>query len=327
MKKSFILCASLLVTAGFAAAQTCSMPNEVPAAQRSGIEQTVSRLNQAVITGDANTIRSASIPTVAQAFDSVQATIQQMQPQVSGGRSEIDQIYLLNQDQAGAADAQFYCGIVNDPTKVHVVFQLAKLPQGVYAFAMSNITGGKAPYRVSYVLQQSGGQWQVAGFFPKPVEAAGHDGLWYWTTARSYKGKSENHDAYLYLVTAQDLLQPVGFMTSSNNLDKLFQEEQAAAQPDIPGDKPVAFAGPDGKSYQLTQMFPTTDDKGNLVLVVKYGVPDISNTDTAFASNQALAKGLVQKYPELKQAFLSLVPRATAPNNQDFGSEFKMSDL
>ncbi|GAC1647559.1 MAG: hypothetical protein NVS9B15_06090 [Acidobacteriaceae bacterium] len=303
------------------------MPAEIPDAQRGAIEQTALRLDQAVVSGDANTIRTSAIPTVAQSFDAISAALQQMQPQVSGGKAQVVTEYVLNQDQPGSVDAQFYCGIVNDASRVHVAFQIPKLPQGVYSFIMTDITGGKTPYRVSYVLQQSGGQWQVAGFFPKPLEAGGHDGGWYWKQARDYKAKNQNHDAYFYLLTAQDLLQPVGFMSSTNNLDKLFQEQQGVAQPDIPADKPVTFATPDGKSYQLTQMFPTTDDKGNLVLVVKYAVPDISNTGAAFQANQAIAKALVQKYPELKLAFGSIVPRATAPNNQDFGSEFKTADL
>ncbi len=321
--------AGLLTVA--AAAQTCAMPGEMSASDKSTLAETANRLNQAVITGDASALRAAAIPSIAQAFETVANTVNQVHAQVSGGQSTVDLEYGLNQDQPGTSNAEFYCGVLNDPdpTHVHVVFSIPNLPNGQYAFVMTNVTGGRTPYRISYVFQQDAGQWKLAGFYPKPMSAAGHDGDWYWRQARDFKAKNQNRVAYLYLLTAQDLLQPVGFMTSTNNLDKLFTEQQAAHPADIPVDpsKPVTFTAPDGKTYQLTQMFPTTDDQGNLVLVVKYAVPDVSNGAAMLASNQALANALVQKYPELKPAFASLVPRATAPSGPDFGSEFKMADL
>ncbi len=326
LKRLPLLLAALTVTLA-AAAQTCTMPSELAPADKSALDQATNRLNQAVIGGDTNTLRTTAIPSIAQAFDGVSNAVNQVHPQVVGAQSSVDAEYILDQDKPGADTSDFYCGVLNDTDRVHVVFSIPKLPQGKYAFVMSDVTGGRTPYRISYVFQQDGGQWRLAGFYPKPIEAAGHDGGWYWKQARDYKSKSENHDAYLFLLTAQDLLQPVGFMTSTNNLDKLFNEQQAAQQPDIPVDKPVTFSSPDGKSFQLSQMFPTTDDKGNLVLVVKYAVPDVSNTGAMFQQNQSLANALVRKYPEYKQAFASIVPRATTANGQDFGSEFKTSDL
>jgi len=311
----------------FAAAETCTTPAEMSPADKSALDQAADRFNQAFLRGDTNALRAAAIPSIAQQFDAVTKAVTQAQPQVQGGQSKTVAEYLLNQDQAVSGNADFYCGVLNDPNRIHVAFSIPNLPRGNFAFVMTEITGGRTAYRVSYVLQQDGGQWKLAGFFPKPAQAAGRDGVWYWKQARDYKSKNENHNAWFYLLTAQDLLQPVGFMTSTNNLDKLFNEQQAIQPKDVPTDKPATFTGPDGKNWQLTEMFPTTDDKGNLVLVVKYAVPDVSNPAQMFQSNQAVANALTQKYPELKQAFASLVPRATAPNGQDFGSEFKVGDL
>ncbi|HEY0564589.1 MAG TPA: hypothetical protein VGC88_03340 [Terriglobales bacterium] len=314
-----------------AIAEQCSTPTELSAADKSAIDQAVGRFNQSVIAGDANGLKANAIPAVAGAFDQIAGTIQQMQTQVAGAHSDVTFEYLLTQDNKDTVDAKFYCGTF-DPGKVansqevRVSFEIPKLPPGQYAFAISEVTGGRTPYKISYVLQQEGGQWKLAGFYPKPAQAAGHDGVWFWKQARDFKAKGQTHDAWFYLTTAQDLLQPVGFIDTTN-LDKLFQEQSQIQPPDVPVDKPVTFTSSDGKSFTLNQMFTTTDDKGNLVLVVKYAVPDISNTGAAFQQNQALASALVQKYPEFKQAFASLVPRATAPTGQDFGSEFKMSDL
>ena len=325
--KRLALLAGVALLGAAAAAETCTMPSDMSAEQKSALEQVASRMDQAVISGDANTLRAAAIPSIAQAFDKVADSVNQVHTQVTGGQSTVGLAYALGQDQQGTVNAEFYCGVLNDPGRVHVVFSIPSLPPGTYAFVMTEVTGGKTPYNISYVFQQEGGQWKMAGFYPKPLEAAGHDGLWYWQQARTDKTKGQTHNAYLFLLTAQDLLQPVRFMTSTTNLDKLFNEQQAAQPPDVPVDKPVTFAAPDGKSYQLTQMFPTTDDKGNLVLVVKYAVPDVSNGGAMFQQNQALANALVAKYPELKPSFASVVPRATAPSGQDFGSEFKMADL
>jgi hypothetical protein len=176
------------------------------------------------------------------------------------------------------------------------------------------------------VLQQDAGQWKLAGMVAKPEAVGGHDGLWYWTQARQAKAQGHNHVAWFYLITAQQLLQPVDFI-STTNLDKLFSEEQAVQPQDVPVDKPVTFTAANGQTWQILQMFTTADDKNNLVLVVKYSVPDVSNTGAAFNNNTTLANQLVQKYPEYRNAFASIVTRATAPNGQDFGTEVKMSDI
>jgi hypothetical protein len=51
----------------------------------------------------------------------------------------------------------------------------------------------------------------------------------------------------------------------------------------------------------------------DLDLIVKYQVADVSNTNQAYQSNVAVAKALVAKYPELRDAFAGVVARAVEP--------------
>jgi hypothetical protein len=108
-------------------------------------------------------------------------------------------------------------------------------------------------------------------------------------------------------------------------LDKLYDETQQVAPKDMPTAGPVDnVIG--GQTFRLLQVFPVP--VGNdLDLVVKYQVADISNTTQVFDQNMKLIKGIVTKYPELRQAFAAVVARAVAPSGQDYGSLLPMSQI
>ena len=65
----------------------------------------------------------------------------------------------------------------------------------------------------------------------------------------------------------------------------------------------------------------------DLDLVVKYQVPDISDTNQTFQDNMTVIKGIVAKYPELRDAFAAVVARAVNPAGQDYGSLLPMSQI
>jgi len=81
-------------------------------------------------------------------------------------------------------------------------------------------TGVEHPQQISLLLQNDGGPgaagWKLAGFFTRPMTAAGHDGVWYWTAARNYAQKKQDWNAYFYYQTAAFLLNPVDFMSGPN---------------------------------------------------------------------------------------------------------------
>jgi hypothetical protein len=176
------------------------------------------------------------------------------------------------------------------------------------------------------VLQNLGGRWLLAGYYPKPSEAAGHDAAWYVQQARHYKQQGEMHNAWFYYVLAWEIYSPVDFM-SSLQLDKLSNEIQAARPAGVPASDPVPLTASNGRTYNLTQEFAVPDDHGQLSLVVKYGAADVSNTAQAFQDNTAVMQALVARYPELRQAFSGIVARATTASGQDYGTLLAMKDI
>ena len=93
----------------------------------------------------------------------------------------------------------------------------------------------------------------MAGLYPRPLTAAGHDGLWYWTQARQMVARKEPWNAWLYLQEAEALSQPAGFV-QSGHLEKLHTEATSAAPPPlsegISPDVPLVVKAKDGAEYR-----------------------------------------------------------------------------
>jgi len=81
-----------------------------------------------------------------------------------------------------------------------------------------------------------------------------------------------------------------------------------------------------GQTYKLSQVFPVLVGQ-ELDLVIKYDVPDISNSTQIFQQNMNVIKGFVTKYPEVRSAFEAVVARAVNPQGQDYGSLLPMKDI
>jgi hypothetical protein len=64
-----------------------------------------------------------------------------------------------------------------------------------------------------------------------------------------------------------------------------------------------------------------------LSLVLRYSAADISNTAKVHEDNRALIKAYVDRYPEYREAFVSVVARAVEPSGRDFGSLMAMKDV
>jgi hypothetical protein len=206
------------------------------------------------------------------------------------------------------------------------VFSIQHLPAGQFAFALVHATGVAKPQQISLLLQSlnAGAPWQLAGFFPKPLTVAGHDGLWYWKQARVYGQKKQPWNAWFYYSTAVYLLQPAGFF-SSTNFEKLVDEQQAARPSDLPGTTPIAITA-DGASYKVTSL-RTDDELGGFDLVAHYNStsndPVTNRTHTI-----AVMRGLLALHPELREAFHGLWVFADAgPEGQAFSLEQPMTAI
>ncbi len=62
-------------------------------------------------------------------------------------------------------------------------------------------------------------------------------------------------------------------------------------------------------------------------LIVKYDSADVSDTVKTYADNQAVARALVAKWPELRDGFGAIVPRATEASGKDYGTLVAMKDI
>jgi hypothetical protein len=194
----------------------------------------------------------------------------------------------------------------------------------MYAFVTVDVATQKGPYMVSMVLEQQGSDWKLAGYYVRQASFGGRDAQWYWDKAREFKSKNELHNAYYYYIEARQLLVPVDFM-GTPQLDKLYDETQQVVPKDMPVDGPIdQTIG--GRTYKLTQVFPVAvgDD---LDLVVKYQVPDATNTTQSYQDNIALIKAFTAKYPEFRNGFNAIVARAADPAGHEYGSLMAMKEI
>jgi hypothetical protein len=328
-----IICLGLLLPASVASAQQqqaqeqCTTQNEIDATNRAAIERTVQQFFSSAAAGDAEGLRRNAIPAIAGSFQGIAGTVQGNKDKIAGGQPTIRSEYLLAAAGPGNYErAEFICGLFNSPDRTS--FIIPGLPSGTYALVVQDVKGSKIPFTITYVLQQNQGAWQLAGYYARPHQIGPHDGLWYWVQAREMKKQNQPHNSFFYYMTAADLLAPVPFM-STTQLDKLYDEQQAAAPKDLPtGNNPVPV-NLAGRTYNVIQAFPVADDANQgLQLVVKYqAISDISNTGQAYQDSMSFLKSLAARYPEYKTAFTALVARAVAPNGQDYGVVLPVKDI
>ncbi len=308
----------LLFAVVHAPAQACYMGDDMPEATKASLTNTATQYFQLAQQGNAAGLQAHS--------DFQLGDVLEGDKQLLSGRASIRSVFLLDNTQASAGGAgqkaEFYCGIYNSPDRVGFVF--ASLPAGQYGIVIQDVAG-TSPAVVTWILRQGGGSWNVAGFYAKPVQIGGHDANWYLNQARAYRAKGQNHNAWFYYLTANDMLRPFPAM-GTPSLDKFYDEMQAARPGDLPYGNTVDLALAGGRTVKVTQVFPTPVGD-NLDLVVKYQSPDISDSSKTFQDNMAVIKALVTKYPELREAFGGVVARAVAPNGQDYGSLLAMKDV
>ena len=184
------------------------------------------------------------------------------------------------------------------------------LPPGKYALAILHATGVPQPQQISFILAHSGNQWQLAGFFAKPMVEDGHDGLWYWVSARRFKQANGRWAAWIYYRMAANLLDPLDNLTSPN-LQKLQRETDEVKPADFPSGAPVTVnstAGP----LQVTSV-DTSTAFGGLDLDVHY-VPDAAQA--AQLSNPGDAR---QEVLDVMNALLAGASRASPGVSRHLG--------
>jgi hypothetical protein len=317
-----------LLSATDAFAVSCTTQAEMKGPERDAMVAAARAIASNVQSGNVNGVKAATIPSVASNFDRIASTISNLSPTLKGGALSVTSVYDLQAMDAppGEDAVQFFCGVAaND---LHVIFNIPRLPAGHFAFAIVEATGIKNPQRLSMLLETSGPEnaasWQLAGFFPRPLMSAGHDGVWYWEKARDFHKAGQPWNAYFYYETAIYLLLPADFV-DSNNFDKLIQETRAATPVGLPGAQPMSV-NVAGTPVDITNI-RTDSTFGGFDLVIRYETADVSDPAAARTRTVALMKALLSLHPEWKEAFHGMWVFANAPNQQPFSLELAMSAI
>jgi hypothetical protein len=325
--KSLALMAFLLLGLALprAVAETCSSASEMDEATRSALEHTARQFFDYASKGDVFDLKQSAIASLASTFGNIEAVVVDQRATYAAAQATVRAAYLLEAPGAAPiARAEFLCGVW--ATQSWASFAINNLPPGRYGLVIQDIGTPNGKYALTMVLKQESGAWKLAGYYSKPAEIGGHDGQWFLTKARDYKAKGANHNAWFYYLTAWDLTAPVDFI-STPRLDKLSDEMQGVRPSDLPtGDHPLVLAAGGGRNYQLIHLsaLPVGQD---LHLLVKYRMPDVSNTQQTFDDNMAVIRAVVGRYPEFRDAFAGVVARATEPSGRDYGTLLAMKDV
>ena len=158
-------------------AASCSTQSQMIAQQRDDLANQARALIAIVQSGDIAGLRAKTLPAIASDFDGIASSVTGLKPILQNATITVDNVYALDAstDQPGAERTQFFCG---SPI---VVLTFNGIPPGKYALAILHATGVTKPQQISLILAgAAGNQWQLAGFYAKPMIEGDHDGLWYW---------------------------------------------------------------------------------------------------------------------------------------------------
>lgn len=305
-------------------AQSCLNATDLDVPTRTAIETAAHQYFEMSARGDVAGLKAHSIPAIAGDFGSIEQAVVTNKSYLAEAQPTISATYELDasQDKGVLARGDFYCGIYN--SRQRVSFSISNLPAGLYAIVIQQ-AAGKDPITLTLILQNMGGSWKLAGYYPRLDAISGHDGEWFLSKAREFKAKGWVHDAWFYYLTAWDLTAPVNFM-STPRLDEIADEMQSARPTDLPSEAAPLTLSANGKTFKVTEL-AAVPVEGSLDFRVRYLNSDAGNSAVAFQDNMAVIKAIVAKYPELRDAFDSVVARAVDSSGHDYGSVLPMKDI
>jgi hypothetical protein len=316
-------------------AETCTTQSGMAPGDRTAIAETARNLATMVQANNATDLRSNAVAELGKDFSALQRLVSSTAPKLAGAVPAVDQVYLLDASSlqknpdGSAPEAQFFCSL--NRSTMETEFLIPGLPPGKYSYAMVTVAAA-SPWRLSFLMRQEQGKWLLAGFYPRAMTAAGHDGLWYWTQARQMVTAKQPWDAWLYYRAAEKLLQPADFVNSTH-LDKLRTEATNAAPPalseGVSVDAPLVIKGVAGAEYHFTAL-GVDDSLGQSSLDIEAHLHvDAAAADPAAARkrNNDAANALLAAYPELRKPFHGVWIYAETSGQNPFATEQPMADI
>ena len=329
-----LLAAGMLV-AGVASAEVCTTQSQMTATDRDALAAVARGLAAKVQANDVSGLQAATAAEYAKDFSGIGTVVGSTAAKVKDGTLTVEQVYLLDATQlkrgadGSLPDAQFFCSL--NKSMAEADFLIPGLAPGRYGFVIVDAADGNSPWRLSFLLRQDQGQWAMAGFYPKPLTAAGHDGLWYWTQARAMTAQKERWNAWLYYQQAESLLIPANFIQSTH-LEKLKSEASAAAPPalseGVSADAPLVVKGPNGVEYHFTAL--GVDDslaKDKIDITAHLKVDQLGDPLAARKRNSDAMVALLAAYPEMRKPFHGVWIVAEVPGQNPFATEQAMSEI
>jgi hypothetical protein len=311
-------------------AQSCTPQSKLGADVRKSLSDEALALATAVKSSDAPKVQAETVAEYATNFAQTAYLIRTTADKLSDDALSVTQVYeldALNRSAASSTDAEFVCTLSG--TAGETDFSISGLPAGLYGFVMVEAAGPR-PWLLAFLLKQQGGVWKMAGFYPRARSAAGHDGLWYWTSARVDAKAKNLWPAWLLYGEADELLRPANFVTSTN-LDRLRAEQRTVMPPDlhegIGPDMPLVVK--DGSTeYRFTSVDAEGSEDGKrLNLMLHLRADPIADPVAARARNDAAAKVFLSGHKELRAVFDGVWVFAESPGQNPFATELKMQDI
>jgi hypothetical protein len=336
-RSAALLLASALCVTTPLIAETCITQSAMQPAERDALVQVGTRLAGLTAANNADGIRAQTMPQYAQDFGGIGDAIRIAAPHLAGASFVPNTVWILDASTSkpgadgSAQDAQFFCNLNRGSQQTS--FLIPALPAGRYAMVVLDTAGSAEPYQIAMLLRQSApGNWQLGGLFPRATTAGGHDGLWYWKSARDYATKKQAWNAFVYFTEAEQLLKPVSFLTSSH-LDSLQAERSKAAPPalstGIGVGQPLVIAPAKGAEVRVTSLgAENAPAQAGIDLLAHIHAEEILTDPVASrARNAAAARAIVAAYPELRSAFHGVWIVADLPNGTTYVSEEPMTSL
>jgi hypothetical protein len=311
--------------------QSCTTQAKMTPAERTEIGAAAYRLANAVQSNNSESVKAATIAQLASDFGATAALVRTTSEATAGDTLAVSQVYLLDASGRTASansDADFSCPLTGSAAETD--FSIPGLPTGRYAFVMVEASGPH-PWLLSFLLEAESGGWKMAGFYPHRRDAAGHNGLWYWTIARADAKDGRQWLSWVMYGEADQLLRPANFV-STTNLDRLRSEQRsitpAALTDGLSSKTPLSIHGPKGADFHITGLNSDPSEDGRqLNLVVHVQAEAGGDSTAATARNLAAAGALLAAHPELRSGFDNVWVIAETPGSNPFVTERPIAEI
>lgn len=279
---------------------TCTTQAEMQPQDRSALAAVGQRLSTAIVQQDYATLQAQLLPSISAQWDGIRGEIDLGAPLLKGGQAELQSIYLLDaSSQTETTDDQFFCS--NKSGSLTVTVNMRALPPGRYAVVLANATGAPLGGQIGLIVvwdPTGTPAWKIGGVSVRQGMVDGHDGVWYWSKARSLASTGQPWSAWFSYDLARYLSLPVDFL-SSPNMEKMGREQSQVK--DSPSGFPLSVA--DGaRSWKIDGVrIDITLHEADLS--VTYESLGIEDPAAARTEATAVLSAMLKAHPELKENF------------------------